>query len=426
MDRAQAQALDASDPLSAYRAEFVIDDDGPIYMDGNSLGRLSRGTAEALRQAVEEWGSRLVTGWQEWVDLPTSTGDLVGRLIGAEAGQVLVADSTTVNLFKLAVAALNLHAEKGHAERRHAGQPQSGQPVVVCDENEFPTDRYVLAGLPGVEVRQLRSDPIIGVDVDELASVVDERTALVCLSHVNYRSGARLDIEEVTSLVHDRGALMLWDLCHSAGGVPVGLDSARVDLAVGCTYKYLNAGPGSPAFLYVSRDLQGRLRSPIQGWFAQHDQFAMGETFQPVKGVGGFAAGTPPVLGLIAVAASASQLLEAGVELLWSKSQKLTAMIVDLVAERLAQYGIVLGSPTDPGRRGAHVSVRHADGWPLCKALISRGLVIPDFRAPDTVRLGPAPIYTRFVDVYDAVERIANVLEGGGLPRDAGPRPTVT
>ena len=421
MDRAQAAALDRSDPLAGFRNEFVIDEHGPIYMDGNSLGRVSRRVRDGLRSGVDEWGSKLADGWDEWGDLPASTGDLVGRLIGASPGQVVVGDSTTVNLYKLAVAAVDY---------------QRGRSVIVCDENEFPTDRYVLGGIAArggggsgsgsVEVRQIRSDPVSGPDRDELVSAVDDHTALVCLSHVNYRSSARLDLEEVTALVHDRGALILWDLCHSAGAVPVDLDGVGVDLAVGCSYKYLNAGPGAPAFLYVSHQLQSHLWSPVWGWFAQRDQFAMGPTFQPVDGVRRFAAGSPPVLGLVAVAASVSLLLEAGLERLWKKSQALTAMLVDLAADRLERYGVGLGSPADPDRRGCHVSLTHSDARSLCNALVSRGLVIPDFRVPDTIRLGPAPIYTRFVDVYDAVDRIAALLESDDLEREPVPGKAVT
>jgi kynureninase len=398
MDRAHAEALDGSDELAGLRGEFFVDESGPIYMDGNSLGRLSRRVADALSSGVGEWGSKLVGGWQKWVDLPFTAGDLVGRLIGAGPGQVLVGDSTTVNLFKLAGAAL---------------AAEDGRSVIVCDENDFPTDRYVLAGLAGAQVRQIPSNPIDGVDLDALSASVDEQTALVCLSHVNYRSAARLDVEEVTALVHSRGALMLWDLCHSAGAVPVGLDDAGADMAVGCTYKYVNAGPGAPAFLYVRRDLQNRMRSPIWGWFAQRDQFEMGQVFEPVEGVGRFAAGSPPVLGLLAVAAGASLLLDAGLDRLWAKSQALTGMLVELVSDRLTEFGALLGSPTNPEKRGAHVSVVHDNAWSLCSELISRGLVVPDFRVPDSVRLGPAPAYTRFVDVYDAVDRIADVLAGG-------------
>ena len=367
--------------------------------------------AEAYRSGVQEWSSKLVGVWNEWFDLPRSTGDLIGQLIGAAPGQVLAGESTTVNLYKLAAA---------------ANEYQRERPVVVCDENDFPTDRYVLAGLPGVEVRRLSSDPVTGVDANELASAIDERTALVCLSHVNYRSSARLDFEEVTAIAHERGALMLWDLCHSVGAVPVDLDGVGADLAVGCTYKYLNAGPGAPAFLYVNRDLQPRLRSPIQGWFAQQDQFEMGQRFEPVEGVGRFAAGSPPMLGLLAVGAAVSLLLEAGVDRLWSKSQALTAMLSHLVEDRLERFDVTLASPADPNRRGAHVSVSHRDAWSLCRALIARGLVVPDFRVPDTLRLGPAAIYTRFVDVYDAVDRMAALLGAGDFDRQPAPKGSVT
>ncbi len=408
MERAEAEALDRTDPLARFRGEFFIDSNGPIYMDGNSLGRLPRRVADAVNAGLESWRHELVGGWEEWVNLPLSVGDLVGRLIGAGPGQVLVGDTTTVNLYKLAGAALKM---------------QQGRSVIVCDDNEFPTDRYVLAGIAAahaslgarepIEVRWVRSDPVNGVDLDSLASCVDDRTALVCLSHVNYRSAARLDIEAVTSLVHERGALMLWDLCHSVGAAPVDLDGAGADLAVGCTYKYLNAGPGAPAFLYAREDLQPRLRSPIWGWFAQRDQFEMGERFEPVEGVGRFGAGSPGVLGLMAVSAGVSVLLEAGIDKLWDKSRAMGEMLVTLVAERLAPFGVVLGSPADANLRGAHVSVRHPEAWPLCSELVARRLVVPDFRMPDTVRLGPAPIYTRYVDVFDAVERIRDVLAGG-------------
>jgi kynureninase len=419
VDRAQAEALDRTDPLAGFRDEFFIDPTGPIYMDGNSLGRLSGRVADAVEGAMESWRIEVVGGWREWVDLPLSVGDLIGRLIGAGPGQVLVGDSTTVNLYKLSRAALDV---------------QKGRSVIVCDDNEFPTDRYVLAGIAAgagsnsrepIEVRWVRSDPVNGVDLDSLASCVDERTALVCLSHVNYRSAARLDIQAVTSLVHERGALMLWDLCHSAGAVPVDLDGAGADMAVGCTYKYLNAGPGAPAFLYVREELHTRLSSPIWGWFAQRDQFEMGERFEPVDGVGRFGAGSPDMLGLVAVSAGASMLLEAGMDKLWGKSRAMGEMLLELVAERLEPFGVDLGSPADADRRGAHVSVRHPRAWPMCNELVARRLVVPDFRVPDTVRLGPAPIYTRYVDVFDAVERIRDVLAGGPTSSERE-RPRVT
>jgi kynureninase len=299
--------------------------------------------------------------------------------------------------------------------------------VILADADDFPTDRYVLQGLAelsGLELRLLHGSAVDGLDTEAVDAAIDARTALVCLSHVNFRSGARLDLAAITEAAHRRGALVLWDLCHSAGAIPVDLDEARADLAVGCTYKYLNGGPGSPAFAYVRRDLQVRLRQPVWGWFGQQDQFAMGPKYDPTSGMGRFLAGTPPVLGLLAVDAAAQTLESAGVPALWAKSQQFTAMLVDLIRDRLEPLGATLASPTDPGRRGAHVSVAHPRAWPWCKALIDRRMVIGDFRPPDVIRLGPAPLYTRFVDVFDAVQKMTEVLQAG--VEEVQDRPRVT
>ena len=237
--------------------------------------------------------------------------------------------------------------------------------------------------------------------------------ALVCLSQVAYRSGALADLRAITEAAHSSGALVLWDLSHSAGVVPVELERCGVDLAVGCTYKYLNAGPGSPAFLYVRRDLQEELRSPIWGWFGQREQFAMGPAYDPQPGIGRFLAGTPPILGLAAVEVGAALVTEAGLDALRDKSVALTELVVSLFDERLARLGFELGSPRDPERRGSHVSIRHPDGWRICRALIERADVVPDFRAPDSIRLGLPPLYTRYVDVWDLVDRLARLVEAG-------------
>ncbi len=404
--------MDLADPLARYRNEFTDADDGPVYLDGNSLGRPSRSVTEAMSAAMVDWSDNLVAGWSRWIDLPGSVGDRIGRLIGAAPGQVIVCDSTTVNLYKLALAAL-------------AARP--ARRVIVADAHDFPTDRYVLEGLAQASNRQLRlieGSSIDGLDTDALDAAIDSDTALVCLSHVNFRSGARLDITAVTEAAHRHGALILWDLCHSAGAVPIDLDQAGADLAVGCTYKYLNGGPGSPAFLYVRRGLQAQLRQPVWGWFGQRDQFAMGDRYDPETGMGRFLTGTPPVLGLIAVDAAAAVVEAAGVPALWAKSQQLTAMLVDLVQGRLQSVGATLASPIDPNRRGAHVSVAHPQAWPWCRMLAERRMVIGDFRPPDVLRLGPAPLYTRFVDVYDAIERMVAVLEEG--VDDTADRPRVT
>jgi kynureninase len=393
-DRDAALELDAVDPLAWLRDRYVHDDRW-IYVDGNSLGRLPAGTPARVAAAVGDWGSRLVTGWQDWIDLPQRAGDELAGLVGAGPGEVLVCDSVTVNLYKLAGAAL--------AERPGA---------VVFDEDDFPTDRYVLAGLAEQNGRPLTA----------LGQGLPEQPALVCLSHVNYRSGELADMAAVTARAHARGALVLWDLCHSAGVVEIDLEGCGIDLAVGCTYKYLNAGPGAPAFLYVRKELVERLRSPIQGWFGQADQFAMGPQYQPAAGITRFLAGTPSVIGIEAVRSGVSDLAEAGVPALRRKSVELTELAIDLHDARLAPLGFALGTPRASERRGSHVSVRHPDGWRICRALVERAGVVPDFRAPDSIRLGLPPAYTRFVDVWDAVERIGRVVEEG-VHRDVDPRP---
>jgi kynureninase len=402
-DREHARALDARDPLAPLRDRFVVADPDLLYLDGNSLGRLPRATADRLREVVrDEWGAGLVGSWADWVDLPAQVGDLIGtQLLGAAPGQVVVSDSTSVNLFKLAAAALDA---------------QPGRDVLVTDDDNFPTDRYVLQGLAaqrGMELRTVAADPVDGPDPDALGAAVDDRTALVCLSHVAYRSGALADMAAVNRLVHGSGALILWDLCHSVGAVPVELDGSGADLAVGCTYKYLNAGPGAPAFLYVRDDLQRRLRQPIWGWFGQRDQFAMGPEYDPVPGIGRFLVGTPSVLGLYAVSEGVKLLAEAGVTRLRAKGVQLTDYLIGLAEQWLVPLGFSVVTPLEPDRRGSHVTLRHPDAYRICRAAIEQAKVVPDFRAPDRLRLGPAPITTRFVDVWDALDRLRTLVEAG-------------
>jgi kynureninase len=392
-----AEALDRADPLARFRDEFVFEEGGPIYVDGNSLGRLPRRTREALGELVEQWSAALVRGWQEWIELPVDVGDLLAEaVLGARPGEVIVTDSVTVNLYKLAVAALSA---------------RPGRTVVVSDVDNFPTDRYVLAGL-APELRLFQADPVEGPTVTDVeAACAGGDVALVALSHVAYRSGARADVPAITEAAHAAGALVLWDLSHSAGAVPVDLEEHGVDLAVGCTYKYLNAGPGAPAFLYVRSELQEELRTPIQGWFGQRDQFAMERPYEPAEGVARFLAGSPQVFGLVAVRAGAELVAEAGIGAIAAKGGALTAYAVELHDSLLAPLGVELGTPRDPARRGAHVSFRHAEAWRTCRALIERAGVIPDYRGPDTVRFGFPPLYTRFADVLEAMERLRRVLE---------------
>jgi len=401
--RARAERLDATDPLAGYLDRFVPVEDGLIYLDGNSLGRLPASTPARLAHAVEqEWGRSLIGSWQHWVDLPMQVGDRIGEhLLGAAAGQVAVADSTTVNFYRLAVAALDA---------------RPGRPVIVTDADNFPTDLYVLQGLAaqrGAELRVVPSDPVEGPSMAALAAAVDERTALVTLSHVAYRSGALLDLAAVTALAHEHGALTLWDLSHAAGSVPVDLDAADADLAVGCGYKYLNGGPGAPSFLYVRRDLQAELSQPVWGWFGQREQFAMGAAYDPQPDLRRYLVGTPPVLALQALDEGVGLLAEAGIGRLREKGVALTAYLIELADAWLTPLGFELATPRDPSRRGSHVSLRHDDAWRICRALVERARVVPDFRGPDRIRIGPAPLSTRYLDVWDALDRARHLVQAG-------------
>ena len=419
LTRAAAEALDDADPLADFRRRFTgTDDDGPdrlLYLDGNSLGRLPRETPAALARVVEQqWGEGLVGSWAGWIGEATRIGDvLADGVLGARPGEVLVADSTSVNLYKLLVA---------------GAQARPGRDVLVCTADDFPTDRYVVAGVAearGMTVREIAADVDQGLDPATLAAALDERVAVVVLSHVAYRSGGLADLAAVTRLVHDAGALVLWDLSHAVGAVPIELAAADADLAVGCTYKYLNGGPGAPAFLYVRRDLQQQLRSPIQGWFGQRDQFAMGPVYEPAEGIERFGVGTPPVLGMAAVEVGARLVAEAGVDRLDAKGRTMTELTVALGDAWLAPHGVSLASPRDSAHRGSHVTFAHPQAWQLTQALVDRG-VVPDFRTPDRVRLGPAPLYTRFVDVWDAMARFRDVLAEGAHQRYPAERARVT
>ena len=396
--REEAIEADRLDPLARYRDEFVLNPAGPIYLDGNSLGRQTRATAAAVDAIAREWGWDLVGGWEHWIDLPGAVGDRIGQLIGAAPGQVVVSDSTTVNLYKLAVAAMD--ASPGRTE-------------IVGDRHDFPTVRYVLQGVAeraGGQLRLLETDPVDGLGAADIVDAIDDEVALVCLSGVNYRSGALVDLPAVTSVAHRAGALTLWDLSHAAGVVPVDLDGAGVDLAVGCTYKYLNGGPGAPAWLYVRAALQATLRQPVWGWWGQRDQFSMGADYDPAEGIDRFLAGTPAVIGIAAVDAGIAPLLAAGIPAVWAKSRLLVSLLAQRAEELLVPLGAKVGSPSAADRRGGHFAISHPDSWSAARLLIERGLVVSDFRPPDVLRLAPVALYTSFVEVWDAVERIATVL----------------
>jgi kynureninase len=396
--RAYAEKLDSGDPIAPFRDRFEFTDPQLVYLNGNSLGALPKATAERIGRIVrEEWGAALARSWEHWPALPRSAGDAVGALIGAAPGQVVVSDSTTVNLYKLACAALGAFP---------------GRNVIVTDDDNFPTDRYVLEGVAaqhGCELRMIATDINEGITAQAVREAVDSRTALVSLSHVAYRSGAIADMTEITRIAHDSGALTLWDLCHSAGSVDVGLDAAGADLAVGCSYKYLDAGPGSPAFLYVARALQDRLRQPVWGWFGQRDQFAMGPGYDPSPGIGHFLTGTPQVIGVAAVEEGARLLAEAGIGRIRAKGTALTSYLISLADAWLAPLGVSLASPRDPARRGSHVTLRHPQAQRIV-ADLAKANVITDYRTPDRFRYGLAALTTRFTDVWDALDRTRAII----------------
>ncbi len=399
--RTRSEALDAADPLAGFRERFVVTDESRAYLDGNSLGRLPVVTRERLRAMVDQWGDELVSGWHEWIDLPARAGDLLATaVLGAAPGEVVVSDSTTVNLYKLVSAAV---AARGATR-------------LISDRGNFPTDRYVLEGIAatrGLDLRLFESDELDGPVPGDLAACGPRD--VVVLSHVAYRSGALADMPAITAAARERGATLVWDLSHSAGAVPIALRAAGVELAVGCTYKYLNGGPGAPAYLFVAEALQAELRSPIWGWFAQSEQFAMERPYEPVPGAARFMAGTPPILQLAAVEEGVRLTADAGMERIREKSIALTELIITLHDEWLAPLGFTVGTPRDAARRGSHVSLRHPDAWPITRALLDAGIT-PDFRGPDSIRLGVAPLYTRFTEVHDALARLRDIVERGELP----------
>ncbi|MGQ0603095.1 MAG: kynureninase [Anaerolineales bacterium] len=415
-DRAYAEQLDAEDELGHFRDEFVISDPDLIYMDGNSLGRLPKRTIARMKDTVEsEWGRRLIRGWGEgWFTAPQRVGGKIAQLIGARAEEVLVTDSTSVNFYKLVMAALTANR---------------GRRVIVTDDLNFPSDVYLLQGIAqalNCELRIMPSKDGLTVSVEELAEAIDASVALVTLSHVEFKSGQLHDMAVITELAHRASAWVLWDLSHSAGAVPVALNECHVDLAVGCSYKYLNGGPGAPAFLYVRADLQEKLNSPIWGWFGQKNQFEMTLDYRPAPGLTRFLAGTPTMLSLAAVEPGVELLLEAGIERLRAKSLRQTEYLIALWEALLHPLGVSLNSPRDSANRGSHVSLGHPEGLRIDRALIEVMNVIPDFRFPDNIRFGLAPIYTSFTDIYEAVMRMRQVIVERHYEKYPTERPEVT
>lgn len=400
LDRARCAALDTEDPLAALREEFALPE-GVVYLDGNSLGALPKATPDRIAELIErEWGEDLVTSWNKhgWIDMPRRVGDKIARLIGAGPGEVVVADSTSVNLFKVLAAALSLNP---------------GRKVILSERENFPTDLYMAQGLIGLlgERHCLRL-----VEGEAIAGAIDMETAVVMLTHVNYRSGAMHDLAAVTAAARAKGALMLWDLAHSAGAVPVDLGAAGADFAVGCGYKFLNGGPGAPAFVWVAPRHQERFQQPLSGWLGHAEPFAFAPGYRPAPGIGRYVCGTPPVLSLAALEAGVDRLLGVAPAALREKSLRLGETFIAAVEQEAAGLGLSLLSPRAGERRGSQASFRHAEGWPVMQALIARG-VIGDFRAPDILRFGFAPLYTRFVDAWDAAAALAEILKTGAWDR---------
>jgi kynureninase len=400
-DREYALELDKNDPLAHFRQQFVITDPDLCYLDGNSLGRLPHQTIKAVNDFLtHEWGREVVTGWSHWVDEAQPAGDLLGRsVLGAAAGQVLVCDTTSVNFYQLCLAAIN---------------SRPGRKTIITDAANFPTDRYILDGIAkqlGLNLVIIdNEDPAISenerITVDILKNYMSDDVALVTLEVIQYRSGARNDIKSITDYVRTFGAWVVWDASHAAGAIEMNFDANGVDLAVGCTYKYGNSGPGSPAWLYVSKRVQGELQVPIQGWFGNEDQFGMGPEYVKAKGIRGFQIASPSIVGIRGVQSAFSMIEEAGIAAIAHKAAVGTQMMIDLYDAWLAELGYDLLTSRDPQERGGHISIGHPDAARICVALRQFANVIPDYRTPNAIRLAIAPLPTSYVEIWDGFQRL--------------------
>jgi len=396
MTRENCAALDAEDPLASFRSRFLMPD-GVIYLDGNSLGPLPRVARDRLREVVDsEWGQGLIGSWTEadWINLPASVGGKIAGLIGAGPQDVIACDSTSITLFKLLAAARALRPDRR---------------ILLTDTENFPTDTYIAESVAHISPEPLE---LRQVEADEIIKAIDDETAVVSLTHVNYRSGAVYDMAAVTKAAHASGALVLWDLSHSAGALPIDLSACDADMAVGCGYKYLNGGPGAPAWAFVASRLHTDLAQPITGWMGHRAPFEFSGRYEPAVGMQQMLTGTPPVLALSSLDASLDDVVDAGMDRLRAKSVALCELFIERVEARCAGQGLALASPRNAAHRGSQVSFRHENGFAVIRALLD-SKVIGDFRAPDIMRFGIAPLYTRFVDVWDAAEKLAEVLESG-------------
>ena len=421
MQRADAIELDENDPLKHYKNEFVITDPNTCYLDGNSLGRLPHKTVKAINDFLtQEWGPEIVTGWSHWVDEAQSVGDLIGRsALGAAAGQVLACDTTSVNFYQLAAAAI---------------KARPGRKTIIIDAANFPTDRYIMQGLAKQFDLKLvvieNEDPTIAenelITTEVLAPYLSDDVALVSLQVVQYRSGARQDIKAITDQVRSHGALMLWDAAHAVGSVKLNFDKNEVDLAVGCTYKYGNSGPGAPAWLYVSKRIQQDLQVPIQGWFAQRDQFAMGPNFERDDSIRGFQIASPSLMGLRCIKSAFEMIEEAGIDQIQAKAERGTELMIELFEKWLKPLGFTLNTPRSAQSRGGHISLVHPDAEQIADAMREFINVIPDYRVPNSIRVAISPLATSFVEVYDGFERLRELVSSGEYKKVQGGGSRVT
>jgi kynureninase len=404
-DRQYALDLDKNDPLAQFKSKFVISDPAMCYLDGNSLGRLPHATVVAVNDFLtQEWGQEVVTGWSHWVDEAQPVGDLIGEsTLGAAKGQVLACDTTSVNFYQLCIAAI---------------KARPGRKTIITDTANFPTDRYILEGIAKqfgmnlVLIDNESAGPIKHerITAEILAPYLNDDVALVTLEVIQYRSGARTDIKSITDLVRSHGGLVVWDASHAIGAIEMNFDANGVDLAVGCTYKYGNSGPGAPAWLYVATKMQKELQVPIQGWFSQGDQFGMGPVFEKAEGIRGFQIASPSLIGLRCIKTSFELIKEAGIDKIAHKAAVGTQMMIDLYDAWLAPLGMQLNTSRDPNERGGHISLVHPDAARICVAIREFANVIPDYRTPNSIRLAISPLPTSYVEVWDGFERIRDLV----------------
>ena len=403
----KAIELDREDPLARFKDQFIIENDQLIYLDGNSLGRLPEKSREIMKKVVDkQWGSRLINSWNEnWMGLPNKLSAKIAKIIGAHKDEVFVGDTTSLNLYKLVYSALSINENRTQ---------------IISDSFNFPTDLYVIQGLIDQQFKNhslqlLTSDDEIEMDENKLAGLLNEQTALVSFSHVAFKSAFKYDMERINKMVHDNGALMIWDLSHSVGALPINLNETNSDMAVGCTYKYLNGGPGAPAFLYVKRELQEKMVNPIWAWFSHDKPFSFSPDYMPNEGIGRFATATPSILSLAAIEPGLDITLEAGLDQMREKSVLQSNLLLEMITALLIPYDFAIASPLESNQRGSHISIQHAEAYRISQAMIhpkdDSKSIIPDFRPPNNIRLGIAPLYNSYLDLYETILRIQSIVQ---------------